>query len=117
LSQESLRKVKVRTSRRAKRVRDDEVDHLVDLYRSGEAVKDLATRFNLHRDTVGAILNRRGVIRRARGIPKDRLPGVVTACREGSSLDMIARDVGVATNTVAAALRRAGEVIRPPVRR
>jgi transposase-like protein len=109
-------RVKTRTLRRAKQLRDDQVDQLVELYVGGETVKELATRFDVHRDTIGRALNRHRVVRRERGIPRDRVPGIVTAYREGSSLDMIARELGAATNTVAAALRRAGETIRPAVR-
>jgi transposase-like protein len=113
---EGTPEVKVRTIRRAKQLRDDQVDQLVELYHGGATVKDLTARFEVHRDTIGRALNRRGVVRRERGIPKDRVSSVITAYRAGSSLDMIARELGVATNTVAASLRRAGEILRPAVR-
>jgi hypothetical protein len=89
---------------------------LVELYKKGETVKALAALFEVHRDTVSRILNRREVVRRERGVPQDRLEDVITTYRHGSSLDMIAREIGVATNTVAAAVRGAGETIRPAVK-
>lgn len=108
--------VKVRTPRRAKQLRDDEVDQLIELYKAGERVKDLAGQYNIHRDTVSRILNSRGVVRRERGVPSERLSEVIAAYRGGASLDKIAREHGVATNTAAAALRKAGESIRPAVK-
>jgi hypothetical protein len=62
------------------------VGELVDQYRAGAEIKQLATHFNVNRDTVFSIMNRRQVVRRQRGVLPNLVDKVITDYQTGSSL-------------------------------
>jgi DNA-directed RNA polymerase specialized sigma24 family protein len=104
----------VRTSRQAQhRLSVTELDDLVAQYGAGAEVRDLATRFDVNRDTVFSILKRRQVVRHARGVPPQRVEEVVKAYEAGSSLATIGAQLSVDPGTVARTLRSAGVELRP----
>ena len=110
---EGTLEVSLRTSKQVQhRLSSEEVDNLVSLYRDGAKVTELAILFNIHRDTVSTILNRRGVIRRHSGIPPELLNQVVSAYKAGASLAVIGAQVSVDPGTVALALRKAAVSLR-----
>jgi hypothetical protein len=56
--------VNLRTPRQVqRRLTPAETDQLIAEYESGDSVKDLARRHNLHRETVSKILTRHGIAR------------------------------------------------------
>jgi IS30 family transposase len=85
-----------------------EVDELVGRYNQGETVRELAQTFRVHRATVSAQLERRGVARRV-NVAKLSPIEVAEAARlrsQGWSLAAIGRNFGVHPATVLRALRR-----------
>jgi len=96
-----------------RRLRSDEVDQLVAEYRAGAKVKELATRYNIHKYTVGSILNRQQVVRRPQGIPPERIGEAAASYLAGSSLATIGGVMSVDAATVGRTLRKAGISLRP----
>jgi hypothetical protein len=83
-------------------------------YRTGARVGELATIFDIHRDTVSEMLDRLGVARRQRGIPPELLDGTISDYLAGWSLDRLGARLAVDAGTVALALRKAGVKLRGP---
>lgn len=81
-----------------------EVDRLVDDYRSGASVNELAERYGVHRATVSAHLTRRGVVRRRSGLGVDEAAEAVKLHLGGVSMRAIAHSMGVDRKAVRAAL-------------
>lgn len=81
-----------------------EVDRLVDDYRSGASVNELAERYGVHRATVSAHLTRRGTPRRRSGLGVEEAAEVVKLHLGGLSMRAIARSMGLARGAVRAAL-------------
>ena len=101
--------------RTQRRLRADDIDALVDCYRAGDAIADLAAQFAINRTTVMAHLNRRNVQRRAatKEWNDDAIAAAANAYVDGYSLADIADRHGLDPQTVANRLRRAGIPIRP----
>jgi hypothetical protein len=91
------------------------IDALVDHYRAGDTIMELAGRFGISRTTVMAQLNRRAVQRRATAKQWDAvaLAAAAGSYADGTSLADIANQHGLDPQTVANRLRRAGTPIRP----
>jgi hypothetical protein len=77
------------------RLRSDEVEELLNRYRAGAKVGELATIFGIHRYTVSDILDRQGVARRPRGIPPECVRDVITSYWSGASLATIGAEMSV----------------------
>ena len=101
--------------RAQRRLHDREVDALIDAYRVGATILELAGRFAIHRTTVIAHLNRRGVQRRlvAKQWDDDALSEAARSYANGASLADIAKQNDLDPQTVANRLRRSGVIIRP----
>jgi lambda repressor-like predicted transcriptional regulator len=85
---------------------------LAAAYRAGNATKELATRFGIHRTTVTAVLQRLGVEQRQKGLSDEQ---VAEACRlypEGWSLARLSERYDVTDMTVRRYLLLAGIVMR-----
>lgn len=89
-----------------------EVDCLVDDYRSGASVNELAERYGVHRATVSAHLTRRGADRRAPGLGVEEAAEAVKLHLGGLSMRAIATTMGVDRKVVRAALVQADVEIR-----
>ena len=92
-----------------------DVERLIAAYADGDSVLQLASRFNIHRTTVLAHLERNGVPRRRSG-PKLSDEDAYEAAglyRDGLSLKAIGVRFLVAPDTIGKALRRVGVKIRP----
>jgi len=89
-----------------------EVDHLVDDYRSGASVNELAERYGVHRATVSAHLTRRGANRRTPGLGVEEAAEAVKLYLGGLSMRAIARAMGVDRKMVRTTLVRADVEIR-----
>jgi hypothetical protein len=94
-------------------LRQDAVDELVEAYRAGATVFDLAARFSIDRKTVGAHLRRRGVDTKLPGLHPDDVPAAAELYRSGWSLIGIAEKFGTSGNTVRRCLLEAGVELRP----
>jgi hypothetical protein len=92
-----------------------EVDELVDAYRAGDCVAELAERFGVHRTTATAHLRRRQVDFRAAftAWDHDALTAAAALYASGASLAAVAARFGVDASTVANRFRRAGVAVRP----
>lgn len=71
-----------------------EVDRLVDDYRSGASVNELAEGYGVRRVTVSAHLTRRGVSRRRPGLGVEEAAEAVKLHLGGDSMRSIARSMG-----------------------
>jgi DNA-binding CsgD family transcriptional regulator len=97
------------------RLRAPDIDSLIDRYRTGDTINQLARRFAINRTTVIAHLDRRGVERRATSKQWDpqTLTSAARSYADGSSLADIAAQLGLDPSTVANRFRRVGIRIRP----
>lgn len=82
-----------------------EVSRLVKDYKDGTGVARLAEAYGIHRSTVSAHLNRRGVIRRVPGLGAEEAAEAVRLHEQGLSLRAIARAMGVGRRHVTQAVR------------
>ncbi len=85
-----------------------EVDRLVDDYRGGAGVNELAERYGIHRTTVSGHLTRRGVERRLPGLSVAEVAEVVRLYQGGWSMRAIGRTMGVNRKMVRGHLVEAG---------
>ncbi len=89
-----------------------EVAALVDRYRSGATVYDLAARFSIHRNTVSQHLHRQGVAMRRQGLSVDQVDHAVHLYQAGQSLARIGARLDVDASTVHSALGARGVRMR-----
>ncbi|MDN6521776.1 hypothetical protein [Bifidobacterium crudilactis] len=81
-----------------------EVTRLVEDYQGGAGVARLAEAYGIHRSTVCAHLNRRGVVRRVPGLGAEEAAEAARLHEQGLSLRAIARTMGVCRKAVRRAL-------------
>jgi lambda repressor-like predicted transcriptional regulator len=91
-----------------------DVEALVEDYRSGATVYELAARFGIHRVTVSQHLHRRGVSMRRQGLTGLQADGAVRLYEQGWSVARIGGRFGVDPTTVWTALRVRGIRMRDP---
>ena len=109
------RRTKPRKPRQTQhRLTSQQAERLVAEYRAGAAMKELASRWDLHRTTVAAHMRRAGVELRRHGVPADRLDEAVRLYNEGWSLQRLAERYDCDEETVRQALKRAGVRLRAP---
>ena len=101
-----------------RRLASDEVAELVDAYRRGVPVEELAASFQVNRTTVLGHVRRHGVPKRdRRALQGDEVDQAAQLYAGGQSADWVAAQLGVAASTVRRALKDAGVVLRPGGRR
>lgn len=91
-----------------------EVDALLDAYRSGVGVCELARNFEISRQTVARHLERGAVAKR----PTVKMTPPVTArarglYESGMTVEEVAQVLGIGPSTIWRALKRAGTKMRP----
>jgi sulfur carrier protein ThiS len=98
-----------------RRLSEVEIDKLVCEYQAGRTLADLAAELGLHRRTVAAHLEARGVQRRVnrRKMTDDNLSEAARRYRAGDSLAKVASIFNIDAATVRRELQRAGVSIRP----
>jgi DNA-binding CsgD family transcriptional regulator len=96
----------------AKRLTLVEVAALVDEYRSGATVYELASRFRVHRNTVSQYLHRQGVTMRRQGLGHDQVDHAFRLYQQGLSLARIGVRLDVNGGTVWTALSARGVRMR-----
>lgn len=101
-----------------RRLGPDQVAELVDAYREGVPVEELATSFQVNKTTVLGHVRRHGVPKRdRRALRKDDVDKASRLYAEGRSADWVAGELHVAASTVRRALKDAGVTLRRPGRR
>jgi DNA-directed RNA polymerase specialized sigma24 family protein len=107
-------KVNVRTPKQHQhRLKPAEIRDLINNYKAGIGVLDLAELYKLNRGTVTEILNREHVERRVRGLG-DRVEEAKKLYEEGLSCAKIAKRMQVNAETVRNSLKKAGLKLRGP---
>jgi hypothetical protein len=99
---------------RMKRLDAPSVAELIDGYRGGAKIKDLAQRFGVHRTTVTCLLRRHGVQSRPVGLSPGQIDDATRFYREGWSLAKLGDKFGVDDMTVRRYLLLADVAIRSP---
>jgi len=89
-----------------------EGDRVVQLYRNGKSMRDLAHQFGVHPTTVSATLRREGVELRKRGLDAGQIDEAVNLYAAGNSLARIGDHFGVDHGTVWRQLRKRGVKMR-----
>ena len=95
------------------RLASAEAEQLLEQYRVGVPVAELAANYRVNRTTVLAHARRAGLSRNGLKLPADRLDQAAAMYEAGNSLRVIGRTMGVAENTVRSALIARGVGIRP----
>jgi DNA-directed RNA polymerase specialized sigma24 family protein len=91
----------------------DQIAELVEGYRSGNTMKDLASEFGIHRTTVISHLTQQGVRIRRGGLDQQQVAEAVRLYEQGWSSGRLGEWLGVSADTVLTVLRRAGVPIKP----
>jgi len=99
---------------RMKRLDAPTVAELIDGYRGGAKIKDLAQRFGVHRTTVTCLLRRHNVQPRPVGLSPGQLCDATRLYREGWSLAKLGDKFGVDDMTVRRYLLLADVAMRSP---
>ena len=86
---------------------------LVESYRAGNAVNQLAREFGISRQTIAAILDRHGIEHRQQRLSTDEIAEASRLYESGWSLARVGNHLDVNASTVLNVLRRIGAKIRP----
>ncbi len=95
-------------------LQSSKVAELLDGYRAGASVKDLAARFGIHRATVTHHLHRNRVSVRQRGLDDHQIDHAVHLHQDGLSLVEVGAHLNVHAETIRQALRARGIQMRAP---
>lgn len=95
------------------RLNPEVVAKLVEVYRQGGGIDELAHQFEVHCTTVMAHLDRSGVERRRRGLALEQVDEAAKLYGDGWSLARVGKYFGVNAETVRVAFQRTGTTIRP----
>jgi DNA-directed RNA polymerase specialized sigma24 family protein len=101
----------VRSHQHQTRLNPDQTRALLEVYRQGVQIKDLATRFGVDRATVAAIARRAEAPKRYGIVDVDV---AIQLYEQGWSAATIGQHFGVSPDTVIRALRKAGVTMRKP---
>ncbi|MFK4102929.1 hypothetical protein ACI2L1_23145 [Streptomyces sp. NPDC019531] len=94
----------------------DEVAELVEAYRRGAEMNELARRYGVHRHTVDRHLERAGVAKRQMTkMTPARVKQAKELYEQGLSTNEIGKKFGISGSAVWKALKRAEVEMRPPV--
>lgn len=98
-------------------LRPAQVAPLVDEYRQGVPVGELAARYNVHRTTVSEHARRHGLLPRRRSLDEDERARAAGLYVDGLSMSAIAQRFGVGRSAIRTALVANGVAIGVPGRR
>jgi DNA-binding transcriptional ArsR family regulator len=90
-----------------------EIDGLVEQYRAGRTVFELAEAFGIHRVTVGQHLRARGIDTKPPAMRDEDVPEAASLYKEGWSLARLAQRFGTTSKSVQTRLLAAGVTMRP----
>ena len=104
--------------RRAPRLTERQIDALVEAYKAGFSLPEVAKHFQIHRTTALIHLQRNGVPRRpsVTKLTDEDVERAVQLYEQGSSTATIGREFEVHAQTIANALKREGIELRQPGR-
>ena len=94
------------------RLTKQQTEALVNLYRQGIKVMDLAAMFHVHRATVLKIAQRHKLPQHRLKLTPDKVEQAAQLYRSGKSLSTIGAELGVHASTVHAALLKVGVTMR-----
>jgi transposase-like protein len=97
---------------RQRRLTQAQQAEVVERYRSGDLMAELAKRFEIDRRTVSAILKRHDVPTHPRGLSTEQIQHAVLMYAQGNSLAVIGAKLGVDSGTVHIRLREQGVQMR-----
>lgn len=89
-------------------LRPDEIDRLVEGYRAGATVCQLAREFEISRKTVSHHLHDRGVRFRLARMTDEEARAAIAFYRQGLSMEQVAERLGRSTSLICLTLKRAG---------
>jgi DNA invertase Pin-like site-specific DNA recombinase len=95
----------------------EQIVGLVEAYRSGSTVKNLAASYEIHRTTVLEHLKRQGVPRRPSKLNQVDIDKAVRLYELGYSGEAVALELRVGASTIRREIKKAGVEIRGPGRR
>lgn len=96
-----------------RRLGPDEIESLLEAYRAGTFIDDIAHQFGIHPTTVWAIVKRQGQPSRA-GVIDRNLAEACQLYEQGWSAARIGQRFGVAGDTVRRVLTKSGVTMRKP---
>ena len=99
---------------RQKRLTSEEAQRVVEQYRAGATVCELADLFNCHRTTISACLKRYHVHTRRTPLAESQIDEAVRLYRSGLSLEKVGKRLGVDAETIRQRLRERFVSIRGP---
>lgn len=101
---------RIRRQKAPRRLSREEIVELVQGYRDGFTVYELATQFGIHRETVSGVLERNGVPRRRKPLSSAQIEQACSLHEGGWSLAQVGAELGCDPSTVWRALAKLGEV-------
>lgn len=99
---------------RAKWLNDTEMARLVERYKAGASVYELAVEFGVHRTIISRRLKGAGVKLRRQPLTPEQVATAAGLYAEGMSLAAVGNELGVHASTVHQALGQTGVVMRKP---
>lgn len=100
--------------KRAKWLNDTEMARLIEHYKAGATVYELAVEFGVHRTIISQRLKGAGVAMRLQPLTVDRAQEAAALYATGMSLADVGTQLGVHASTVLTALRQQGVEVRKP---
>jgi DNA-directed RNA polymerase specialized sigma24 family protein len=97
-----------------RKLKTDEVTHLVAQYQAGATVYELAGQFKINRKTVSLHLQRCGIKMRLQGLADEQVAVAAQLYEQGWSLSKLGTRFEVDPETVRSALKRSGVRMREP---
>ncbi|GGN19871.1 hypothetical protein GCM10011609_71180 [Lentzea pudingi] len=97
-----------------RKLKPAEIDELVEQYRAGSSVYQLAEKYGIHRITIGRHLRAQGIDTTAPALSEDQMMEAAQLYADGWSCKKIAKHFGVGAETVRERLHQAGVVMRGP---
>jgi hypothetical protein len=104
--------ISVAIKQKQRRLAAQQQSELVLKYEAGALVKELAALYGINRQTVSAIIKRRGIEPRRQGLCVEQLQDAVLMYAQGNSLAVIGSKLGVDSRTVDKRLRKQGVQMR-----
>ncbi|WP_196776867.1 helix-turn-helix domain containing protein [Haloechinothrix halophila] len=99
---------------RVRQLDSDQVQQLIEGYKSGATVHELGDQFGIERRTVSAILHRHNVPMRRRSLTDEQIDDAIRLYNQGWSLARIGERTDVAAETVRQRLCERGVTMRDP---
>ncbi|RSM40180.1 hypothetical protein DMA12_27555 [Amycolatopsis balhimycina DSM 5908] len=110
---EPVRHLTHRQLRTARQLRPEEVDRLIEEFRTGASIRELAHTYRVYRTTIGQHLRARGIDTRPFTFLPEDVEDASQLYRDGWTLDQVALKYQVGNETIRARLVANGVTMRP----